>query len=66
MAYFGQLPLILVHGNIIIVIIMNNINRYANGYDQKPLLDCIMDILRFMDCRTKKNDNSGDNEKEEN
>ena len=46
--------LILVYSNIIIVIRnMTNTNSYDCSYE-KPLLEGIMDILRFMDGWTKK------------
>ena len=52
---FGQLALIPVYSNIIIVIRdMTNTNSYDCSYDEKPVLEGIMDILRFMDGWTKK------------
>ena len=49
-SHFGQLTLIPVYSNIIIVIrVMTNSNSYDCSYHEKPLLECIMDILRFMD-----------------
>jgi hypothetical protein len=54
-SHFGQLALIPVYSNIIIVIRdMTNTNSYDCSYDKKPVLEGIMDILRFMDGWTKK------------
>ena len=54
-SHFGQLALIPVYSNIIIVIRdMTNTNSYDCSYDEKPVLEGIMDILRFMDGWTKK------------
>ncbi len=47
--------LIPVYSNIILVIRdMTNTNSYDCSYDEKPLLEGIMDILRFIDGWTKK------------
>ena len=53
-SHFGQLALIPVYSNIIIIRNMTNTNSYDCSYDEKPLLEGIMDILRLMDGWKKK------------